>query len=60
MVQERNITLGEEGCLILDFIDQMKDHEGAVIYFIFFAYFCVFSYFLVFFNDFYFFFKRFR
>ena len=46
MVQERNITLGEEGCLIFDFIDQMKDHEGAVIYFYFlFAFFCVFPYF---------------
>ena len=55
MVQERNITLGEEGCLILDFIDQMKDHEGAVIYFIFFAYFCVFCYFFLCFNYFYFF-----
>ena len=30
MVQERNITLSEEGCLVFDFVNQMKDHEGAV------------------------------
>ena len=30
MVQEKNITLSDEGCMLFEFVNQMKDHEGTV------------------------------
>lgn len=30
MLQEKNITFSDEGSLVFDFMNQMKDHEGMV------------------------------
>lgn len=30
MLQDKSITLSDEGCLLFDFLNQMKDHEGIV------------------------------